>query len=58
MAYSNIYFVLAYPQELIEYDLFMKLPTVLIIKVVNQKTHFLKMLKTIYGSERRGNSVE
>ena len=45
-------FVLAYPQALIEYDLFMKLQTILRIKGVNYKTHYSQMLDNIYDQKQ------
>ena len=50
----KIYFVLSFPQELISYDIFMKLLTVLIINEVNQKTRCLQLLNIIYGRRQAG----
>ena len=49
---KQIDFVLVYPQVPIEYDLFMKLLMVLIIKGANQKTCCLQLLKNIYDHKQ------
>ena len=50
----QIDFVLAYLQLTIEYDLFMKLLMILIIKGLNQKTCFLQLMKNVCGQKQAG----
>jgi hypothetical protein len=42
-------FVLAYPQDPIEYDLYMELPKGIQISSGNSKTHILRLIKNLYG---------
>ena len=51
---QQVDYVLDYPQALIEYDQLMKLTMSLRIKGLNQKTHFLKLLKNIYVQKQGG----
>ena len=50
----QIYLLLVYPQAPLEYNLFMKLPTILRIKGVNQKTRYLQLLKNSYRKKQAG----
>jgi hypothetical protein len=50
----QIDFVLAFPQADLECDLFMELPRGLIFKGIHQNTHFVKLIKILYGQKQAG----
>jgi histone deacetylase 1/2 len=48
----QIDFILAYPQALIEFDMYMELPKGVKMADGNCKTHVLKLLKNLYGQKQ------
>jgi hypothetical protein len=53
-ALHQVDFVMAYPQALIEMDMYIKLPTGIHTKHRNSKDHVLKILANIYGQKQAG----
>jgi hypothetical protein len=47
-------FVLAYPQAPIEFDLYMELTKGIKLSSGNSKTHFLRLIKNLYGQKQAG----
>ena len=46
---------MAYPQALIEMDMYMELPTGIIVKGNNSMDHILKLLQNLYGQKQAGH---
>jgi hypothetical protein len=53
-AMRQIDFVIAYPQALVEMDMYMELPQSIHTKHSNSKDHVLKLLRNIYGQKQAG----
>jgi hypothetical protein len=50
----QIDFVLAFPQAVVEYDLFVELPHGLVFEGVDRSTHCVKLMKNLYGQKQAG----
>jgi hypothetical protein len=52
--FSQVNFVMAYPQAPIKMDIYMKLPQGIQTKHRNSKDHILKLEKNFYGQKQAG----
>jgi len=56
----QIYYVLAFPQAPIQFDMYMEIPTGIVLdpSVGSNKTHVLKLLKNPYGQKHASRKLE